>query len=66
MRASSAEIERLSPDFRIKDLREWHVVEAVCWHCKRTGVIDKKKLIRGRSPETRLVDLESKLHLHGL
>lgn len=61
MRASSADTEHPSPDFRLKDLCEWHLVEAVCWHCKRTAPIDKRRLMRGRSPETRLIDLEEKL-----
>lgn len=61
MRASSAEIERLPADFRLKALRDWHIVEGVCWRCKRIGPIDKRLLMRGRNPDARLVDLENKL-----
>lgn len=61
MRESGAGLERPPSDFRIKDLREWHLVEGICWGCKRSGLIDCKKLMRGRNPELRLIDIEDRM-----
>jgi len=61
MRVYRAEIEKPPVEFRLKDVCEWHIVEGVCWHCRHTGRLDKRRLMRGRSPETRLIDLEGHL-----
>jgi hypothetical protein len=61
MRSKDAAVDRPPSDFRLKDLCQWHIVEAICWRCKRSGPIDHRTLLRGRRPETRLVDLERHL-----
>ncbi len=47
--------------FRLEDLRQWHIIEAVCWQCNRTAVIRHDVLKRGRPLHARVVDLEAKL-----
>jgi hypothetical protein len=48
-------------DFRLRDLRAWHIVEAICWRCNRTGVVPHAALWRGRDGDDRLTHLERKL-----
>ena len=47
--------------FRLEDLRNWHVVTAVCVRCRHRSVIEHRALKRGRPGYTRLTDLEHRL-----
>lgn len=58
MRFKDAAVDRPPSDFRLKELCQWRIVEAVCWRCRRSGQVDHRVLMRGRVAETRLVDLE--------
>jgi hypothetical protein len=48
-------------DFRLSDLRKWHIVEGICWRCNRTAEIRHADLLRGRAPYARLRDLAAAL-----
>jgi hypothetical protein len=61
MRESRGDVEHPPHDFQLKDLREWHLVECICWMGKRSGLIEHRVLMRGRRPEMRLMDLERDL-----
>ena len=45
-------------DFRLEDLRAWHLVEAFC---RRRTTVAHESLMRGRPNYTRLFDLERAL-----
>jgi hypothetical protein len=45
-------------DFRLEDLRSWHLVEASCRRCRHGAPIYHEFLLRGRPSYTRLFDLE--------
>ncbi len=55
--------DRIIPlyDFRIEDLRQWHIVEATCFHCRRTEVVRHEHLQRADDPFVRLVRIKSRL-----
>jgi hypothetical protein len=46
---------------RLENLRAWHIVTAWCVACDRRVVLTHQALWRGRSRNTRLVDLEARL-----
>ena len=48
-------------DFRLEDLRAWHLVEASCRRCRHKATIAHELLMRGRPSFTRLFDLERAL-----
>jgi hypothetical protein len=48
-------------DYRLEDLREWHVVEVRCGGCGRRETIPHRRLHRGRPAYTKLLDLQFKL-----
>jgi hypothetical protein len=48
-------------DFRLEDLRAWHLVEASCRLCRHRAAIANELLMRGRPSFTRLFDLERAL-----
>jgi hypothetical protein len=48
-------------DFRLEDLRAWHLVEAFCRHCRHRATVAHESLMRGRPAFTRLSDLERAL-----
>jgi hypothetical protein len=48
-------------DFRLEDLRAWHLVEAFCRHCRHRATVAHESLMRGRPTYTRLFDLERAL-----
>jgi hypothetical protein len=48
-------------DFRLEDLRAWHLVEAFCRRCRHKAIIANDLLMRGRPSFTRLFDLERAL-----
>ena len=48
-------------DFRLEDLRAWHLVEASCRRCRHRTTIAHPLLTRGRPSYTRLSDLEREL-----
>lgn len=48
-------------DFRLEDLRAWHLVEISCRRCRHKAVIANELLLRGRPSFTRLFDLERAL-----
>ena len=48
-------------DFRLEDLRAWHLVEASCRRCRHRAAIAHELLMRGRPSFTRLFDLERAL-----
>jgi len=48
-------------DFRLEDLRAWHLVEASCRRCRHKATIAHELLMRGRPNYTRLSDLERAL-----
>jgi hypothetical protein len=45
-------------DFRLEDLRAWHLVEASCRRCRHRALLAHDLLRRGRPSYTRLFDLE--------
>jgi hypothetical protein len=45
-------------DFRLEDLRAWHLVEASCRHCRHRARVAHESLQRGRPSYTRLFELE--------
>jgi hypothetical protein len=48
---------------RLGDLREWHVIVGTCFRCGHTGAVPLARLLRRRSSDHRLVDLQTKLWL---
>jgi hypothetical protein len=48
-------------DFRLEDLRAWHLVEASCRRCRHRAAIAHELLMRTRPAFTRLFDLERAL-----
>jgi hypothetical protein len=48
-------------DFRLEDLRAWHLVAASCRHCRHRAPVDHQFLLRGRPAYTRLFELERAL-----
>jgi hypothetical protein len=48
-------------DFRLEDLRAFHLVRAHCQACGRKAVIPNAALLRGRPSYTRLTSLERRL-----
>jgi DNA-directed RNA polymerase subunit RPC12/RpoP len=48
-------------DFRLEDLRAWHLVEASCRRCRHKATIAHELLTRARPAFTRLFDLERAL-----
>lgn len=48
-------------EFRLEDLRAWHLVEAFCRHCRHRATVAHELLMRGRPTYTRLFDLERAL-----
>jgi hypothetical protein len=48
-------------DFRLEDLRAWHLVEASCRQCRHKATIPPNLLMRGRPAFTRLFDLQRTL-----
>jgi hypothetical protein len=48
-------------DFRLEDLRAWHVVEASCRRCRHRAPVAHGALLRDRLPYTRLFELERAL-----
>jgi uncharacterized Zn finger protein len=54
---------RLAPlyDFRVEDLRQWHIVEAICFRCRRTEEVRHELLTRGVRGSERLTVLFKKL-----
>ena len=46
---------------RLADLRNWHVLTAVCLACGHKAKIPMWRLKVGRRPETRLLDVEANL-----
>lgn len=48
-------------DFRLENLRAWHLVEAACSRCGHKAAIAHQLLMRGRPSFTRLFDLERAL-----
>lgn len=53
-------------DFRLEDLRAWHVVEASCRRCRHLAPIAHGALLRGRTSYTQLFELERALLLRAL
>jgi hypothetical protein len=47
--------------FRLQDLRQWHIVEAVCLACRRRETIPQARLRRSAAAGDRLADLERRL-----
>jgi hypothetical protein len=52
-------------DFRLEDLRTWHLVEASCRRCRHKATIAHDLLTRGRPAFTRLFDVERALRCGG-
>jgi len=48
-------------DFRLEDLRAWHLVEASCRRCRHKATIAHELLMRSRPSFTRLFDIERAL-----
>jgi len=48
-------------DFRLEDLRAWHLVEASCRHCRHRTLVAHELLRHGRPPYTRLFEIERAL-----
>jgi hypothetical protein len=48
-------------DFRLEDLRAWHLVEVSCRRCRHRAPVDHELLLRGRPSYTRLFELERAL-----
>ena len=48
-------------DFRLEDLRAWHLVEAFCRRCQHKAPVPHNLLMRGQPSFARLFDLERKL-----
>jgi hypothetical protein len=48
-------------DFRLEDLRAWHLVEASCRRCLHKASIAHELLLRCRPSYTRLSDVERAL-----
>jgi hypothetical protein len=48
-------------DFRLEDLRAWHLVEASCRHCRHRAPLAHELLLQGRPSYMRLFDLERML-----
>ena len=48
-------------DFRLEDLRQWHIVEGHCGHCFRVERVRDDALLRADAPYVRLVRLSLKL-----
>ena len=48
-------------DFRLEDLRSFHLVRASCHACMHKAIIPNAILQQGRPSYTRLVDLERQL-----
>jgi len=46
--------------FRIGDLRQWHLVEGRCFHCGHGAIIPHSVIKRGRSEHDVLAKLEDK------
>ena len=55
--------ENIPPRYaiRLRDLREWHVVTATCFRCRRQTILPTSVLTWERASYTHLLDLERKL-----
>ena len=47
--------------FRLKDLRDWHILEAQCWKCGHKADLAPADVMRGRSALLTLNDIEPML-----
>lgn len=48
-------------DFRVEDLRQWHIVEAICFRCRRTALVRHEAITRGVRGTERITNLFRKL-----
>ena len=53
--------DRIIPlyDFGVEDLRQWHIVEATCFNCRRTEVVRHAFLQAADEPSVRLVRIKA-------